>query len=145
MCGMSTTAMGSSASTVKTVPGASRAIAFFAKSAGRGHLRPRRSRGSSMASSWLEHMCGSRFPANREACSLGLLAALRREYIYLTSIGRTLWLLRLVKPGATRSIVDIVEEQVRRRPGNAAIFYLDQRMSYAELDARANRYAHWAM
>jgi fatty-acyl-CoA synthase len=70
---------------------------------------------------------------------------LRREYIYLTSIARTLWLLRLVKPNATRSIVDIVERQARRRPGNIAILYQDQRMSYAELDARANRYAHWAL
>ena len=71
--------------------------------------------------------------------------AIRREYIYLTSIARTLWLLRLVKPNATSSIVDIVERQARKRPGNIAIYYLDQRMSYAELDARANRYAHWAL
>ena len=76
---------------------------------------------------------------------MSLTRAIRREYIYLTSIARTLWLLRLVKPNATRSIVDIVERQARRRPGNTAIFYLDQRMSYAELDARANRYAHWAL
>ena len=55
----------------------------------------------------------------REAC--GLFAAIRREYIYLTSIARTLWLLRLVKPDATRSIVDIVESQARQRPGNIAI------------------------
>jgi fatty-acyl-CoA synthase len=75
---------------------------------------------------------------------LGLAAAIRREYIYLSSIARTLWLLRLVKPHASRSIVDIVEHQARRRPGNAAILWLDQRMSYAELDSRANRYAHWA-
>jgi fatty-acyl-CoA synthase len=75
---------------------------------------------------------------------LGLLGAVRREYIYLTSIARTLWLLRLVKPHATRSIVDIVEGQARRRPRNIAILYQDQSLTYAELDARANRYAHWA-
>ena len=71
--------------------------------------------------------------------------AIRREIVYLTTIARTLWLLRLVKPNATRSIVDIVEAQARERPGNIAIYYLDQAMSYAELDARANRYANWAM
>jgi fatty-acyl-CoA synthase len=76
---------------------------------------------------------------------LGLIAAIRREYVYISSIARTLWLLRLVKPGATRSIVDIVEGQARRRPDNTAILFLDQRMSYAGLNARANRYAHWAM
>lgn len=72
-------------------------------------------------------------------------AALRREYIYITMIVRTLWLLRLVKPNATRNIVDIVEGQARSRPGNAALLYLDQTMTYAQLDARANRYAHWAL
>jgi fatty-acyl-CoA synthase len=76
---------------------------------------------------------------------LGLTGAVKREAIYLGSIARTLWLLRLVKPGATRSIVDIVEAQARKRPGAIAIYYLDQAMSYAQLDARANRYAHWAL
>ncbi|HSS12992.1 MAG TPA: AMP-binding protein, partial [Rhizomicrobium sp.] len=41
--------------------------------------------------------------------------------------------------------MDIVEAQARKRPGNAAIFYLDRHMNYAELDRRANRYAHWAL
>jgi fatty-acyl-CoA synthase len=74
-----------------------------------------------------------------------VIGAIRREYIYLTSIARTLWLLRLVKPDATRSIVDIVQNQARKRPNNIAILYQDQRLTYAEMDARANRYAHWAM
>ena len=70
---------------------------------------------------------------------MSLASAIRREYVYLSSIARTLWLLRLVKPHATRSIVDIVEAQARRRSRNTAILYQDQAMSYAELDARANR------
>jgi len=41
--------------------------------------------------------------------------------------------------------VDIVEGQARRRPGAVAIRCLDAAMTYAELDARANRYAHWAI
>ena len=67
---------------------------------------------------------------------MGLTRAIKRETIYLASIARTLWLLRLVKPNATRSIVDIVERQARKRPANIAIYYLDQRMSYAELVQR---------
>jgi len=74
-----------------------------------------------------------------------VIAGVRREYVYLASIARTLWLLRLVQPSATRSIVDIVEEQVRQRPGNIAILYQDQSLTYAQMDARANRYAHWAL
>jgi fatty-acyl-CoA synthase len=76
---------------------------------------------------------------------LSLVSAIKREAIYLGSIARTLWLLRLVKPHATRSIVDIVEAQARKRPGNVAIYCLDQAMTYAQLDARANRYANWAL
>jgi fatty-acyl-CoA synthase len=80
--------------------------------------------------------------ANRET---GVIAAIRREYIYLTSIARTLWLLSKIKPGASRSIVDIVERQARLRPHNIAIYYLAQQMSYGELDARANAYANWGL
>ena len=76
---------------------------------------------------------------------MGLAAAIRREYIYLSSILRTLWLLRLVKPGATRLICDIVAAQARQTPDAPAILYGDEVWSYARLDARANRYAHWAI
>ena len=76
---------------------------------------------------------------------MGLTSAIRREAIYLGSIVRTLWLLRRVKPDATRSIVDIVEAQAEKRPGNIAILYQGQAMTYAQLNARANRYAHWAL
>ena len=76
---------------------------------------------------------------------MSLTAAIRREFVYVTTIARTLWLLRLVRPHSTRSIVDIVEEQARRRPGNVAIYCLDQAMTYAQLNARANRYGHWAL
>ena len=76
---------------------------------------------------------------------MGLSAAIRREYIYLTTIARTLWLLNRIKPGATRSIVDIVEEQAEKRPRNVAIYCLDQAVTYADLDAAANRYANWAL
>jgi fatty-acyl-CoA synthase len=74
---------------------------------------------------------------------MGIAAAIRREYIYLSSILRTLWLLRLVKPGATRLICDIVAAQARKTPDAPAIFYGDEVLSYAQLDARANQYAHW--
>jgi fatty-acyl-CoA synthase len=76
---------------------------------------------------------------------MSLGAAIRREYVYITTIARTLWLLRKVKPHSTRTIVDIVEAQARKRPNAIAIYCGDQEVSYGALDARANRYAHWAM
>ena len=75
---------------------------------------------------------------------MGLLAAIRREYNYISHAGRTLWMLRLVKPNSPRTIVDIVESQVARTPGSPAIYCLDQMLTYGEMDARANRYANWA-
>jgi len=74
-----------------------------------------------------------------------LAAAIRRETIYIGSILRTLWLLRLVKPGATRLICDIVAAHARKTPDAPAILCGDEVWSYAALDARANQYAHWAI
>ena len=76
---------------------------------------------------------------------MSLTAAIRREYIYVGSILRTLWLLRLVKPGATRLICDIVAAHARKAPEAPAILCGDEIWTYAALDARANAYAHWAM
>jgi fatty-acyl-CoA synthase len=76
---------------------------------------------------------------------MGLLHAIGREYTYLRAIGRTLFLLRHVKPESTRTISDIVEGYSRDRPGNVAILYEDSTVTYAALDAQANRYARWAL
>jgi fatty-acyl-CoA synthase len=76
---------------------------------------------------------------------MSLMAAVRREAVYLTHIVRTLWLLRRLKPDSTRTIVDIVEAQARKRPHAPALIWLDHEMSYVALDRRANAYAHWAI
>jgi fatty-acyl-CoA synthase len=76
---------------------------------------------------------------------MNLFGAIRREYIYFTTVARTLWLLRRLKPGVRRTIVDIVEEWARKTPDAPAIFYQDTAMSYGALDKRANQYAHWAL
>jgi fatty-acyl-CoA synthase len=76
---------------------------------------------------------------------MSLAAAIRRESIYISSILRTLWLLRLVKPGSSRLICDIVADQAKKTPDASAIICGDDIVTYAQLDARANAYAHWAM
>ncbi|MEI9996193.1 MAG: long-chain-acyl-CoA synthetase [Rhizomicrobium sp.] len=75
---------------------------------------------------------------------MGLLSALSREAIYISAIGRTLFSLRGVTPDSPHTIVDIVEAQARATPDNAAFHFLERRMSYAALDAHADRVAHWA-
>ena len=76
---------------------------------------------------------------------MSLIAAIRREAIYLSHISRTLLMLARIKPDSTRTIVDIVEAQARATPQAPAIYYLDEVMSYGGLDARADRYGHWAV
>jgi fatty-acyl-CoA synthase len=75
---------------------------------------------------------------------MGLFGAVAREATYISSIGRTLLALRGVTPDSPRTIVDIVEAQARATPDNVAFHYLDRTMSYAALDATANRVARWA-
>ena len=57
---------------------------------------------------------------------MNLIAAIRREYIYITAVARTVWMLRLVKPNARRTIVDIVEDSARKTPAAPAVYCLDR-------------------
>ena len=73
-----------------------------------------------------------------------MLESLKREYIYISCVGRTLWRLRPVGPDSSRTIVDIVEEFAAKKPANVAVFYQDRTVSYRGLDEGANRVARWA-
>ena len=70
---------------------------------------------------------------------------LTREAIYISSVARSLWRLRHTGPGSPRTISDIFEEFARDKPGNIAVLYQDRTLTYADLAAGANRYAHWAL
>jgi fatty-acyl-CoA synthase len=76
---------------------------------------------------------------------MGLLDGLSREAIYISSIARTLWRLRDVKPDSQHTISDIVEHYAAARPANLAVLYQDRTLTYAELGAEANRVARWAI
>jgi fatty-acyl-CoA synthase len=76
---------------------------------------------------------------------MNLIAAIRREAVYLNHIVRTLLMLACIKPDSTRTIVDIVEAQARATPQAPAIYYMDEVLRYGALDLRANAYAHWAL
>ena len=75
---------------------------------------------------------------------MGLAGALTRESTYISAIARTLIGLREVKPNSPHTIVDVVEAQARATPDAVAFYFLDQTMTYAQLDAGANRIAQWA-
>ncbi|HTO52608.1 MAG TPA: long-chain-acyl-CoA synthetase [Myxococcota bacterium] len=49
-----------------------------------------------------------------------------------------------LRPTAHRTVPDVLEEQAAERPGRTFLLFEDQRLSYDELNRRANRVAHWA-
>ncbi len=74
---------------------------------------------------------------------MSIIQGLRREATYISSIGRTLFLLRHVKPDSPVTIVDIVGESAKTTPEAPAILFQDRIVTYRELDEAANRYASW--
>ncbi|HWY15528.1 MAG TPA: long-chain-acyl-CoA synthetase [Rhizomicrobium sp.] len=75
---------------------------------------------------------------------MDLLSAVSRESTYITSLARTFWRLRGVKPQSPVTIVDIVEGWARRAPANPAILCGEETITYHALNAAADRYACWA-
>jgi fatty-acyl-CoA synthase len=49
-----------------------------------------------------------------------------------------------LRPGAPRSVADVVEEQAAARPAHPFLLFEGRRVSYAAFDAAANRVARWA-
>ncbi len=72
------------------------------------------------------------------------IAGVRREAIYISSIGRSLFRMRHVKPDSAITVVDIVEHYARTTPTAPAILFQERVLTYNDFDAAANRYAHWA-
>jgi fatty-acyl-CoA synthase len=70
--------------------------------------------------------------------------AIRRETIYISSVARTFYRMRHVKPDAAVSIADVVESVVRAHPDRPAILFQDRVITYREMDGWAARYARWA-
>jgi fatty-acyl-CoA synthase len=75
---------------------------------------------------------------------MSLGGAVRREYTFLTAALRTLGRLRTVKVDSARLATDDIEATVDRYPDRPAFIFEDRVTSYSQLDAYANRVAHWA-
>ncbi|HWA63195.1 MAG TPA: long-chain-acyl-CoA synthetase [Caulobacteraceae bacterium] len=69
---------------------------------------------------------------------------LRRDWRFLSGLLRTLGRVRSIAATSTNLICDDLESAVDRWKDRPAIAFEGRTITYGELDAMANRYAHWA-
>jgi fatty-acyl-CoA synthase len=69
---------------------------------------------------------------------------IKREMRFLKGLSRTLKRVKSIAPDSTNLICDDLETAVDKWRDRQAITFEGKTITYAELDALANRYAHWA-
>ncbi len=75
---------------------------------------------------------------------MGIKARLRREVRFVGGLYRTLRRLKGVSPASPWLICDDLEAATDKHPQRTAITFEGKSLTYAQLDAMANRFAHWA-
>ena len=75
---------------------------------------------------------------------MGLTARLKRDWRFLRGLFRTLGRVRTIAPDSSNLICDDLEAAVDAWRERRAITFEGRTITYGELDAMANRYAHWA-
>jgi fatty-acyl-CoA synthase len=73
-----------------------------------------------------------------------LQTRLKREWQFLKGLTRTLKRVKSIAPESANLICDDLEAAVDRWSASPAITFEGKTITYGELDAMANRYAHWA-
>ncbi|MFF5142329.1 amino acid adenylation domain-containing protein [Streptomyces sp. NPDC013157] len=86
---------------------------------------------------------GAMYRAVLESMAADPAADARGTFVAADELSRQLreWAVNPAEP-ETRTVLDLFEEQAARTPDATAVVHARTRMSYADLDARANRYAH---
>jgi fatty-acyl-CoA synthase len=73
-----------------------------------------------------------------------MFESVSREATYIASVARSLYAMRHVKPDSKITIVDIIAGHAAKRGNSIAILCGEETLTYAQLNARADRYAQWA-
>ena len=74
---------------------------------------------------------------------MGLIKRISNEVTYLRTALRALKRVNGVYETPNRTFSDVIEDLARTKPNNIAILFEDQSITYAQLNAAANRSARW--
>ncbi len=75
---------------------------------------------------------------------MGLVNRIGNEVTYLRTALRSLKRVKAVYADTSRTFADVIEDIAQTKPDNVAIVSDSGEMTYAQLNAAANRYARWA-
>jgi fatty-acyl-CoA synthase len=75
---------------------------------------------------------------------MSFAARMKRELRFIGGLYATLRRLRGIAPGSSWLLCDDLEAAVDKHPQRTAITFEGKSLTYAQLDAMANRFAHWA-
>src|SRR5579871_2831390 len=76
---------------------------------------------------------------------MSLASRLAREWTFLRGLARTLARVNSIAASSANLVCDDLERAVDRWRSRPALSFEGQSVSYGEMDAVANRYAHWAI
>jgi fatty-acyl-CoA synthase len=75
---------------------------------------------------------------------MGVFARIKRESRFMSALNRLLKGIKGISPDGHDLVCDDFERAADRWPDNVAVICGDRQLSYRDMDALANRYAHWA-
>jgi len=75
---------------------------------------------------------------------MGFVAQIKRELRFVSALNRVLKGIKGINPDGRDLVCDDFEKAADRWPDSVAILFEGRQLTYRELDALANRYAHWA-
>ena len=75
---------------------------------------------------------------------MNIFNSVARELKYLRFSIKLLMRAGRVDKYRSETVADLIEKQIKKYPTNIAIEFEDKKYTYKELDAEANKIAHWA-